>query len=69
MITNRPEFHFIDTAAIHLGATPFSIYNTSTPEQIGYLLEDAGNRVLFTELALLDTVLAARDGASTARRA
>ena len=66
MMTNRPEFHFIDTAAIHLGATPFSIYNTSTPEQIGYLLEDAGNQVLFTELALLETVLAARDGASTA---
>ena len=37
MMTNRPEFHFIDTAALHLGATPFSIYNTSTPEQIGYL--------------------------------
>ncbi len=66
MMTNRPEFHFIDTAALHLGATPFSIYNTSTPEQIGYLLEDAGNQVLFTELALLETVLAARDGASTA---
>src|SRR5690348_9889144 len=23
MLTNRPEFHFVDTAAIHLGATPF----------------------------------------------
>ena len=66
MLTNRPEFHFADTAAIHLGATPFSIYNTSTPEQISYLLEDAGNRVLFTEQALLDTVLAARDAASSA---
>jgi long-subunit acyl-CoA synthetase (AMP-forming) len=66
MMTNRPEFHFIDTAALHLGATPFSIYNTSTPEQIGFLLEDAENRVLFTELALLEPVLAARDGAATA---
>jgi long-subunit acyl-CoA synthetase (AMP-forming) len=61
MLTNRPEFHFVDTASIHLGATPFSIYNTSTPEQIAYLLEDAENRVLVTEQALLDTVLAARD--------
>ncbi len=64
MLTNRPEFHFADTAAMHLGATPFSIYNTSTPEQIAYLLEDASNRVLFTEQALLDSVLAARDAAS-----
>src|SRR2546421_863384 len=42
MLTNRPEFHLIDTAAMHLGATPFSIYNTFSPEQIAYLLEDAG---------------------------
>jgi len=66
MLTNRPEFHFVDTAAIHLGATPFSVYNTSTPEQIAYLLEDAANRVLVTEQALLDTVLAARDAGSSA---
>jgi long-subunit acyl-CoA synthetase (AMP-forming) len=66
MLTNRPEFHFADTGAIHLGATPFSIYNTSTPEQIAYLLEDAANEVLFTEQAMLDTVLAARDTSSSA---
>ncbi|HEY1356652.1 MAG TPA: long-chain fatty acid--CoA ligase [Solirubrobacterales bacterium] len=64
MLTNRPEFHFVDTASIHLGATPFSIYNTSTPEQIAYLLEDAENRVLVTEQAFLDTVLAARAAGS-----
>jgi long-subunit acyl-CoA synthetase (AMP-forming) len=28
MLTNRPEFHIIDAAALHLGATPFSVYNT-----------------------------------------
>ncbi len=63
MLTNRPEFHFVDAGAMHLGATPFSIYNTSTPEQIEYLLGDAANRVLFTEQAFLDTVLAASSGA------
>ncbi len=42
MLTNRPEFHLVDTAAMHLGAVPFSIYNTSSPEQIAYLLADAG---------------------------
>src|SRR5437899_2321584 len=25
MLANRPEFHLLDTAAMHLGATPFSI--------------------------------------------
>ena len=33
MLTNRPEFHVVDCAAMHLGAVPFSIYNTSSPEQ------------------------------------
>ena len=63
MLTNRPEFHFVDTAAMHLGATPFSLYNTSTAEQIEYLVTDAGNSVLVTEQAFLDTVLAVRDSA------
>src|SRR5437764_1679300 len=54
MLTNRPEFHLIDTAAMHLGATPFSIYNTSSPEQIAYLLEDAGNQVFVVEAGFLD---------------
>src|SRR5579884_1220105 len=59
LLTNRPEFHLIDTAAIHLGATPFSIYNTSSPEQIAYLLSDAENRVFVVETAFLDRVRAA----------
>ncbi len=49
MLTNRPEFHLLDTAVAHLGATPFSIYNTSSPEQIAYLLSDAANRVMVVE--------------------
>jgi long-subunit acyl-CoA synthetase (AMP-forming) len=56
MLTNRPEFHLIDTAAMHLGATPFSVYNTSSPEQIAYLLRDAGNRVLVFEAGFRDRV-------------
>ncbi len=54
MLTNRPEFHLLDTAAMHLGATPFSIYNSSSAEQIAYLLGDAGNRVLVVEAAFLE---------------
>jgi long-chain acyl-CoA synthetase len=61
MLTNRPEFHFVDTGALHLGATPFSVYNTLTPEQIEFLVADAGSRALFTEGAFLESVLAVRE--------
>ncbi|MBO2450362.1 long-chain fatty acid--CoA ligase [Actinomadura barringtoniae] len=59
MLTNRPEFHLIDTAAMHLGAVPFSIYNTSPPAQIAYLLTDAAPRVIVTERLFADAVRAA----------
>ena len=62
MLTNRPEFHLLDTAAMHLGATPFSIYNTSSPEQIAYLLGDAANRVMIVEAAFIDSVSQVLDG-------
>ncbi|MBV9798436.1 MAG: long-chain fatty acid--CoA ligase [Solirubrobacterales bacterium] len=58
MLVNRPEFHILDTAALHLGAIPFSVYNTSTPEQIEYVFANAGNRVLITERAFADVVRA-----------
>ena len=60
MLVNRPEFHLVDAAAMHLGAVPFSLYNTSAPEQIEFLLADAGNRVVVTERTFLDRILAAR---------
>jgi long-chain acyl-CoA synthetase len=63
MLVNRPEFHLVDAAAMHLGAVPFSLYNTSSPEQIEFLLGDAANRVVVTERAFLDRVLAARGAA------
>src|SRR4051812_3937486 len=57
MLTNRPEFHFADTAAMHLGATPFSLYNTYTAEQIEYLVGDAACPIIVTEQASLDRLL------------
>src|SRR5215218_1444197 len=60
MLLNRPEFHLVDTAALHLGAAPFSIYNTSTPEQVAHQFRNAGNRVVVTERHFLPAVLAAR---------
>ena len=46
MLTNRPEFHWFDAAVLHLGATPFSLYNTYTAEQIQHQVDDAGARIL-----------------------
>ncbi|WP_435593219.1 AMP-dependent synthetase/ligase [Nocardia sp. bgisy118] len=59
MLTNRPEFNLVDTAALHLGATPFSIYNTSSPEQITHLFTNAENTVVITERAFLDVITGA----------
>ena len=49
MMTNRPEFNLCDTAAMHLGATPFSVYNTLAAEQIAHLFTNAENRVVICE--------------------
>ena len=49
MMTNRPEFHLCDTGAMHLGAVPFSVYNTLTSDQIAYLFHNAENRVVICE--------------------
>lgn len=57
LLTNRPEFAWVDAGAVHLGMTPFSIYNTSSPEQVEYLFGNAGNRVVVTEVDLLPAVL------------
>jgi long-subunit acyl-CoA synthetase (AMP-forming) len=52
LLTNRVEFHLLDAAAMHVGAVPFSVYVTSPPEQIEFLLRDSGARVAVTESAL-----------------
>ena len=59
MLRNRPEFHLTDTAVMHLGAIPFSIYNTSAPDQIRYLFSNAENKVVVTEEVFLPAVKAA----------
>ncbi|MGE5211767.1 MAG: AMP-dependent synthetase/ligase, partial [Acidobacteriota bacterium] len=49
MLRNRPEFHALDLAVLFLGATPVSIYNSSAPEQIDYLVNDCGAKVAVVE--------------------
>jgi long-chain acyl-CoA synthetase len=59
MLLNRPEFNLCDSAAMHLGATPFSIYNTCSAEQVSYLFANASNKVVITEPQFLETIRAA----------
>src|SRR3954452_2689512 len=56
MVANRPEFMVADLAATMLGATPFSIYLTSSPEQVAYVIKDAGARIAVVEEAFADLV-------------
>ncbi|MGH2865398.1 MAG: AMP-dependent synthetase/ligase, partial [Solirubrobacteraceae bacterium] len=60
MLSNRPEFHLCDLAAMMLGATPFSIYNTYTAEQIRYVVDDAGAKLLICEQQYMPQVRDAR---------
>lgn len=64
MMANRPEFYPVDTGALHLGAIPFSIYNTSSPEQIRTLLDSAAPEVVICDVAHLPQVLQAQPGSS-----
>ncbi len=59
MLTNRPEHCLIDTATMHLGATPFSIYATCPVDEVAWLLDRSGARVVFTEPAFAERILAA----------
>ncbi len=61
MFSNRPEFSIADLAVMTLGATPFSLYQTLSPEQIQYVVSDAGAKVALVEEALLAPVTKARE--------
>jgi long-chain acyl-CoA synthetase len=65
MLGNRPEFHIADLAAMTLGATPFSIYQTFTPAQIAHVVGDAGAKVAIVEQAYLEAFRAAGTGVDT----
>lgn len=48
MMGNRVEFHIADMGCLLTGAIPVSIYNTSAPEQVRYLVNQAGATVAIT---------------------
>jgi long-subunit acyl-CoA synthetase (AMP-forming) len=64
-LSNRPEFHVADTAAMHLGAASFSVYPTYTAAQAEHVIGDAGARILITEPQFLERALEVRDGGGT----
>ncbi len=49
MARNRPEHLIADLAAVHLGATAVSLYNTLAPEQIQYVAGHCGALVAVVE--------------------
>jgi long-chain acyl-CoA synthetase len=49
MMRNRPDFHWFDTAAQFLRATPVSIYNSSSPEEVEYLAHHAEAEIAIVE--------------------
>jgi len=60
MLSNRPEFHIVDLAAVTAGATPFSIYTTYPAAEIEYLISDSQARIAIVEQGFLPVVLEAR---------
>ncbi|MEC3917192.1 AMP-dependent synthetase/ligase [Nocardia sp. CDC160] len=59
MMTNRPEFHLCDTAILHTGATPFSVYNTNPVDLLVYQFGNAGNKAVICERQFAPQVLEA----------
>lgn len=58
MLRNRPEFHVADMGILLAGATPISIYNSSSPEQIAYVVRHADATVaIVDDASFLDRVL------------
>jgi long-subunit acyl-CoA synthetase (AMP-forming) len=59
LMGTRPEFHLVDTAALHLGAYTVSVYGTLPAADIRYLLNDSGVKILVTEAANIDKAVEA----------
>ncbi len=61
LTNNRADFIPTDLAAVSIGAVPFSIYQTSSPEQIEYLLKDSAAKVMVIEPAFLENLNQVKD--------
>lgn len=62
MMRNRPETAIADMAALLVGATPISIYNSSAAEQLQFLLNHSEAKYAVVEdMGFLERILAVRD--------
>ena len=62
MLRNIPEFHVLDMAAYFVGAAAISIYNSSSPEQVAYLVGHcAAKLALVEDESFLDRFRPVRD--------
>jgi long-chain acyl-CoA synthetase len=66
MMRNVAAFHMLDMAVVFCGATPISIYNSSSPEQVAYLAGHCGAKLAISEDAgFLERFLKVRDDLPT----
>jgi long-chain acyl-CoA synthetase len=56
LLPNTIECHLVDYAAAHLGAVPFTIFNSSAPEQVAHQVGTAGATVMVTSNRFLPKV-------------
>lgn len=56
LLPNIPECHLADYAALHLGAVPFTIFNSSTAAQISHQVGRSDAPVMITQRAFLPKV-------------
>ncbi|MFN2612968.1 MAG: long-chain fatty acid--CoA ligase, partial [Solirubrobacterales bacterium] len=61
LLNGGPDFMPIDLGAVALGAVPFSIYQTSAPEQIQYVCSDSETKLIFIEPEFLESFEEIRD--------
>ena len=62
MMRNTIDFHILDLALLFRGATPISIYNSSSPDQVAYVVGHCGASVAIVEDGgFLDRFVAVRD--------
>lgn len=58
MMANCIEFYPLDVGAQHIGATVFSVYNTLPAEQLTYVFDNAGTKVVICEEQYVDRIRA-----------
>lgn len=56
LLPNTIECHLLDYAAMHLGVVPFTIFNSSSPEQVAHQVGTAGATVMVTSNRFLPKV-------------